>query len=181
MEFWVPVPGYGGLYEASSQGRVRSLPRITVGKLGKPRRRPLRMLWLHYDDNGYRRVTVTGKSRLLHRIVLEAFVGPCPEGMECCHNNGDRSDCRPENLRWGTHKENSQDRVAHGTSRRGESHSLAKLKEWQVLEIFASSGSLAKVAAMYGVSKHTVHDIRRGRSWGHLTSTAQDNSLSSAR
>ncbi len=49
----------------------------------------------------------------VHRLVLEAFVGPCPEGMECRHLNGVRADCRLENLIWGTRAENVADRRKH--------------------------------------------------------------------
>lgn len=46
---------------------------------------------------------------------MEAFVGPCPEGMEVCHNNGDCTDNRLENLRYDTKSANMLDRVRHGT------------------------------------------------------------------
>jgi hypothetical protein len=46
---------------------------------------------------------------------MAAFVGPCPEGMEVCHNNGDPTDNRMENLRYGTHSSNEQDKLIHGT------------------------------------------------------------------
>ena len=52
---------------------------------------------------------------LLHRLVLETFVGPCPEGMECLHADGDKHNCELSNLRWGTREENVQDSIKHGT------------------------------------------------------------------
>jgi hypothetical protein len=70
-------------------------------------------------DQGYNRVSLNdsaGRSLTLgvHRIVLEAFHGPPPRtGLQCCHINGDPSDNRVENLRWGTARENVRDRVAH--------------------------------------------------------------------
>jgi hypothetical protein len=48
-------------------------------------------------------------------MVLEAFVGPCPPGLECCHGNGVGTDNWVENLRWDTHTENVLDSVRHGT------------------------------------------------------------------
>lgn len=69
---------------------------------------------------GYRRVhfwTPSGsRSFLVHRLVLGAFVGPCPAGMECRHLNGDSTDNRVENLAWGTHVENVKDVIAHGNN-----------------------------------------------------------------
>lgn len=54
-------------------------------------------------------------SKRVHRLVLETFVGSCPEGMETCHNNGVRTDNRLCNLRWDTRSNNSRDSVKHGT------------------------------------------------------------------
>jgi hypothetical protein len=58
-----------------------------------------------------------GKRRMakVHQLVLEAFVGSRPGGMEGCHNNGDGTDNRVENLRWDTPSENNFDLVRHGT------------------------------------------------------------------
>lgn len=67
----------------------------------------------------YRQVTLrpgSGKKKKIfyvHRLVLEAFVGPCPENMECRHLNGVRSDCRLDNLAWGTKAENEADKKKH--------------------------------------------------------------------
>lgn len=51
----------------------------------------------------------------VHSLVCAAFHGPCPNGMVCRHLNGLRRDNRPENLAWGTHSENSQDTIRHGS------------------------------------------------------------------
>src|SRR6185312_7030300 len=67
--------------------------------------------------------------RYAHRLVLEAFVGPCPDGMECCHNDGNPANNRVENLRWDTTSANQLDREAHGTSNRGEQQGRSKLKD----------------------------------------------------
>jgi len=70
----------------------------------------------HTTKRGYRFVNVTtgGKQRrmMVHRLVLEAFVAPCPPGREACHYpNRDPSDNRLENLRWDTHTENMRDKT----------------------------------------------------------------------
>lgn len=50
----------------------------------------------------------------LHRLILEAFRGPCPEGMEACHfPDPDPANNRIENLRWDTHRENCLDLSRH--------------------------------------------------------------------
>lgn len=55
------------------------------------------------------------RDKYLHHIVLEAFVGPRPPGMQCRHLNGNSLDNRLENLQWGTAREDNYDRVRHGT------------------------------------------------------------------
>ena len=111
-EIWKPIPGYGGHYEASSMGRIRVLPRVVV----KPHSTTGEPCEFHYagrllnpakrSKHGHLSVTlgVDGKDHTcsVHRLVLMAFSGPCPDGMVGCHNNGKAGDNRPENLRWDT-------------------------------------------------------------------------------
>jgi len=52
--------------------------------------------------------------KLVHRLVLEAFAGPCPDGMEACHGDGDPTNNRRLNLRWDTRSSNQLDTVRHG-------------------------------------------------------------------
>lgn len=109
--------------------------------------------------------------RRVHRLVLEAFVGPCPEGMEACHNNGDMTDNRPSNLRWDTHKNNMQDMVRHGTSQRGEKNHKAKLTEGDVRairELRSSGARAADLAARFDVSLSSIRFILSGRTWAHV-------------
>jgi len=119
LETWLPVVGYEGYYEVSDLGRARSLDRAVVDKKGVIQRRrgcPLRPsvnpksghCALHLRKYG----STTTVS--LHRLVLTMFSGPAPEGMECCHENGNPSDNRLVNLRWDTRLENLRDRIRHG-------------------------------------------------------------------
>jgi hypothetical protein len=107
-EEWRPVVGYERLYEVSSLGRVRSLPRNgTPGGVRK----------LSAGANGYLALVLfDGRRRHLavHGLVARAFHGPPEPGQECRHLNGDPTDNRAENLAWGTSLENKADMVAHG-------------------------------------------------------------------
>ena len=68
--------------------------------------------------SGYFSVCVQGHRNLLvHRLVLETFVGPCPDGMECDHVNRNRSDNRLQNLRWIPHNENQRNTVNNSRCR----------------------------------------------------------------
>ena len=104
-EKWLPAVGYEGLYEVSSIGRVRSLDKIQYCKDGRaPRLLRGRVRKLQTHPRGHLMVNLyaadgNAKMEKVHRLVLEAFVGPNPPGLECCHNNGDPSDNRVENLR----------------------------------------------------------------------------------
>lgn len=114
MEQWAAVPGLEGAYEVSDQGRVRSLDRTRVTVRGEARFYRGCEMRPALNSRGRRTVMMAGKSRLIAPVILEAFVGPRPEGMECCHSDGDRTNDRLSNLRWDTPLANVQDRVAHG-------------------------------------------------------------------
>lgn len=109
--------------------------------------------------------------RLAHHLVLEAFIGPCPDGMEGCHRNGVRHDNRVENLRWDTHRDNILDRVRNGTMVCGENVWTAKLSEDDVLEILqmaAQGKTRREMADKFMVGKTTVTNIVLGISWKHV-------------
>ena len=116
-ERWKPALGWEGLYEVSDQGRVFSCPR-TVLRNGHPYRIAGKMLTLCKSKRGrmYTIFSRDGKTSTVwvHKLVLEAFVGPRPPGLECCHANDIGSDNRLENLRWDTHSSNQYDRARNG-------------------------------------------------------------------
>ena len=108
MTAWMPVVGYEGLYQVSDSGQLKT----------RDRRGEWVYKALSTDKNGYKRVTLSKfgekRNRLVHHLVLEAFVGPRPEGAECRHLHGDPGDNRLKNIAWGTSSENSFDVVRHG-------------------------------------------------------------------
>ena len=124
------------------------------------------------DPSGYFIVTLLGKPRRVHRLVLRAFVGEPPPGMECCHEDGNRTNPALSNLRWDTRKNNNADRLRHGTSPRGTNSPNAKLTESEVRAIFAeySAGGifLKDLAAKYHVSTPLIGQIVTGRAWKYL-------------
>src|SRR6185312_11707944 len=109
-ERWLPVVGYEAYYAISDWGRARSLRK---GMILKPS---------YSNQGGYGLVILTANGnavgRYIHRLVLEAFVGPCPPGMETRHLDGDPRNCALTNLAWGTSSENKQDQIRHGTHAR---------------------------------------------------------------
>lgn len=114
IEHWKPVVGWEDLYEVSDQGRARSLPRIDAAGS----RRKARYLKGSSNPDGHILIALCRdrgrKFALLHRLVLEAFVGPCPDGMQGCHWDDDPTNNRLSNLRWDTPRANSLDNVRNG-------------------------------------------------------------------
>lgn len=120
-EKWLPVPGYED-YEVSDQGRVRSLARSVRSRWGTPKALKGRVL-KQATQGRYYVVTLyraSGpKSCLVHRLVLLAFIGPCPNGQEGLHFDDDPTNNRLDNLRWGTRSENARDCLRNGNHWRG--------------------------------------------------------------
>jgi len=113
--------------------------------------------------------------RTVHRLILETFAGPCPEGLEACHGDGNSANNRIKNLRWDTHRANIQDSIRHGTrvDSRGEKSGMAKLTEKQVRKIKELLNEKAyqgiELAAFFGVTPSTISCIKTGKIWGHLS------------
>lgn len=113
-ETWQPVPGFAGYYEASSEGRIRSIDR-TIRKMGRwgqevELRLRGRVLKAAVDGAGYLCVHPCGDSGReptnVHRMVALAFHGAPEPGRHVNHIDGDRLNNRPENLEWCTRAEN---------------------------------------------------------------------------
>lgn len=117
VERWLPVVGFPD-YRVSDQGRVWSNCRMIFRSDGARRLVGGNMIKVHLDTGGYSQVCLPRNGRQapcrVHIMVLEAFVGPCPQGHEACHEDGDRSNARLSNLRWDTRGANMLDRVRHG-------------------------------------------------------------------
>lgn len=166
-EQWRDVVGYEGLYQVSSEGRVRSLDRtygsrLYKGKLMNPSleaRSGYRVLGLHRNNKS--------RPARVHNLVLEAFVGPRPPRHDARHLNGDPTDNRLENLAWGTRRQNCIDAQIHGTWAHGESHGNAKLTAIQAQAIFLLSGLMSRpaIAEAFGVSVATIQGIHDCVTW----------------
>lgn len=163
QEEWRDVVGYEGRYRVSNFGRVLSVRQNLIMNTGKYGR-PAVNLWK------YNRM----KRRMVHRLVLEAFIGPCPDGMECCHNDGNPFNNNLDNLRWDTQSANMMDRVLHGTSNRGERQGSSILTEALVLEARElrkkdpQRWTYRKLGIRYGVKSNCIQRAVTGDRWGWL-------------
>ena len=169
---WRPVIGYEGLYEVSRFGRVRALFPWRELKSG-------RIVPGTTTPKGYAVVSLSRggipREMRVHRLVLEAFVGPAPRGHETGHRNGVPNDNRLENLRWITSKENTADTKRLGRwkdPRRvrscGEDNPNAKLSWTTVQEIRKRSHagtSRVQIARDMNLSPAAVSKIALCRAW----------------
>lgn len=159
-EYWSFLPQFPA-YAVGAHGEVISLLQKTPRKL-----RPIKMS----DYDGYQLKRADGKTVHVyrHRLVAEAFHGPCPEGQECRHLDGDKSNCDFTNLRWGTRTENSHDKIACGTAPVGERHPAAKLTEAAVRDMkrMRAEGLLYReIAAKFNVSTMAAYRAVNGQLW----------------
>lgn len=123
----------------------------------------------------YFRVTLTknGEKHTLrvHHLVLTAFVGERPEGKWALHNDGNSLNNKLSNLRWGTPKENCDDRAKHGNTMFGESNPKSKLSSEDVKEIREAyqSGEVSQVelAEAFGVTQPHISAIVLQKTWRH--------------
>jgi hypothetical protein len=166
------IPGFPG-YFATADGRIWSAWRGGLRRVRDDSRlKPMQST----PSNGYPRVIVRsadGKkgSALVHRLVLLAFVGPCPDGCQACHNDGNRVNNAVTNLRWDTTASNHADRDRHGTTARGERNGWAKLTAADVAEIRRRSAAGETQEALgkaFGVRHASIGRILRGQTWCHV-------------
>lgn len=167
MEQWKPVVEFDD-YEVSDLGNVRSTKRgsprlLKPGKSGT--NGEYRCVYLSKDSKVY--------PKLVHRLMLEAFVGPCPDGHETRHVNGVAFDNRLENLEWATHMDNMQDKIAHGTLNRnrasGEDCNFTRLTANQVrsIRIKYATGRITQqeLANLYQTSRSNIGLIVNRKNW----------------
>lgn len=172
-EFWKPVPGWEDRYLVSDAGRVKSLCHR-----GKPRK-VAALLSPAESSTGYHSVTFCRDGvmtrKMVHRLVLEAFTGPCPDKHECGHLNGNPRHNYLANLKWITRKENAEHRDKHGQTSRGEDRPLSVFTESEVRAMrmmmgcgFRKSKLVNLVVEHKGCDPTVVRDILAFRTWRHV-------------
>lgn len=138
-ETWKEVKGTNGKYKVSSFGRVIG----AYGRLLKPVLTP----------KGYTRVKIwygpIYKTRMVHRIVAEAFIPRPDRKNQINHIDGDKTNNRVDNLEWCTQSENMRHRV-DVLGIRPESHHVAKVRCVETGEVFRS---IAEASRSVGLSR----------------------------
>ena len=120
----------------------------------------------YYTANIWDTVSKKRRSKYVHALVAEAFLGALPLGKaEVNHINGDKKDNRPENLEYVTHAENLRHAGVTGLMERGEQRKQAKLldSEVQFIRLFPKEISNADISRMFGVSNQLISSIRSNK------------------
>jgi hypothetical protein len=156
-EEWRDIAGYDGKYQVSDAGRVRSFAYGYWKLLKVNRVTRSQVVHAHLCRGG---IVYT---RSVHRLVLEAFVGSCPEGMECCHQNGIPFDNRLVNLRWDTKSHNQLDKRRHGTA-----GYLSPDDVREIRRAVKDGATQREVAERFGVNPSHVNKIVTGKKWRGL-------------
>jgi len=164
-------------YEVSEFGQVRR----TTG--GQGARAGQIQKWHTCTGTGYpdARIRVEGRTITvpIHRLVASAFLGEKPAGMEIRHLDGNKMNCHYKNLAYGTHRQNQQDKILHGTSSAGERNPTSKLTWPKVAAIrtdFALGCRAKDLAIAYKVSASTIHRILAGTYWQEASNRNMDRS-----
>jgi hypothetical protein len=153
-ETWKPIPGFPG-YDVSDQGRVRSYRRVHGFGEWIVANEPQRILRPGTDPNGYKFVQLMNGDRRVIRVqalVMLAFVGPCPEGFEICHNDGTRANNSLANLRYDTHTANMRETKASALAAKRRAERQEKIEARR-------ARSQANLARRLGWSRQRLHYI----------------------
>jgi len=152
---WAMIPTHP-LYEASRDGMVRR-----IGKLNalKP--------WTHKSGHLYLRLNK--KTRQVHHLIIEAFGTPKEHpSHEVRHLNGVPSDNRIDNLEWGTRKQNIFDYIELKGRHMCRNATSAEIAKSIKLEHDGKFGTGVRLSKKYGVSIHTVSEIKKGKTFKYL-------------
>lgn len=171
-EIWKDIPGYEGKYQASSLGRIKSLSRQVRGVnhyTGKEFLRTIPEKILkpgRYCKTGHLSVMLEhgGNGKPVHQLILLTFVGEPPEGHEVLHNDGDPTNNRLDNLRYGTRRENILDVYHQGSCWRKLS-----IEDVETIRFGIYCGIRGcELARMMNVSQQLISKIKNGRAYTWL-------------
>lgn len=164
MEIWKPIPGFDG-YDASSEGRIRSVGKIKNNGLSK-------VLKQCVSSHGYRIISIYGNGKRrqgkVHQLVMMAFHGePQGDKREVNHKDGNKENNNVENLEYVTQQENQAHAITTGlcVNPRGDGaryvvYSFSQLQEMRLMRIGGSR--LIDICNRFGVSKSYASTVVRG-------------------
>ena len=168
MELWKDIPGYEGRYQASDQGRVRSVERrvrLVAHGVETTRLARGKVLRPAPSSSGHLLVVLgRGNTQSVHAAVALAFIGPRPEKTDVAHKDGDPTNNAPKNLRYATRSENNQDKVLHGRT----TLTVEQVRLVREVAPRLPHGGKKALAQELGTHPCTISDILAGRRHYHV-------------
>lgn len=161
---WKDIKGFEGLYQVSTLGEIKSVPRHIKTKAGWIKPVKERLLKFSVNHKGYKHVGLSKESVVktfsLHRLVAEAFI-PNPENKpQVDHINGIKIDNRVENLRWVTNNENMMNPITLEKRGRKSKKIIQRcLVTNRVVNMFLNS---QQVENILGFEKSSIRSCARG-------------------
>ena len=157
LEEWKVIPGYEGMYEASSKGNIRSLDREIKDKNGHIRHQKGKVIRTYYDKRGYKRCYLCkdgdNKELLVHQLVAKAFI-PNPNNYKMINHKDETHDNNcVENLEWCDAKYNNN----YGTLKQR----LSELKKKKIICITDGNkfNSVNEAAEFYGIDRRLISGV----------------------
>jgi hypothetical protein len=166
-EKWKDIPGYEGRYQASTLGRIKSLERKVRSVNHYTGNEFLRTVPEHilrpgrYAKSGHVSVVLEhgGNGKPVHQLILRTYMGEPPEGQEVLHCDGDPTNNRLENLRYGTRTENILDVYRQG----GRWRKLSLEDVTQIRAMAADGVRKTVIAGKFGIAYTYVFAVINGR------------------
>lgn len=177
-EVWKDIPGYEGRYSVSDCGHVMSW---NYKERGSPA-----LLKLRRDKKGYARTWLclrgNEKSPFVHALVLLAFVGPKPPGLQINHKDGNKQNNSLCNLEYCTASENNCHALRTGlrVMLRAEKHWNGRLTDEDVAQIrilLLAGNSQPSIASLFKVTQSHISHIKRGKHRVIHTGQSEANNL----
>ena len=160
-EHWKVIPSTEGRYSASNRGRIRrnAGPQCRKTRIVNPTRKNRAKLVIEVKHQP-KRLQVA-----VHNLVAEAWLGPCPDGLEVNHKNRDRHDNRPENLEYVTHAENIQHAKMTGVRNNTK---LSPDAVRAMRRMRASGAHIDAIANRFGVTRGCAYGVLSRKTWWYV-------------
>ncbi|MFD9249564.1 DUF5131 family protein [Streptomyces bottropensis] len=151
-EEWADIPGFPG-YQASTHGNLRGSKGALSTCVNPQTGRHVVTLWNSGNPS----------TQAVHRLVLLAHMPNTDKELEVCHRNGDKTDNRLANLRWGSRSENQREKVRHGS--RGGPQKLTQAQVEEIRKARKAGRTQQSIADEFGVSRPLISMIQNGKAW----------------